>query len=286
MLRRIVRLEITKKILEFVPDRIFLKLKYRGITGKTLDLRNPITYNEKLQWLKLNDRKHEYTIYVDKFSVREYIEKRIGKEYLIPLIAVYNSVDEIEWDKLPEKFVLKCTHGSGCNIVCTNKKELDIEKVKKDLANWMNRNWFWYGREWPYKNVKPRIICEQFLEGEAGKSPEDYKFFCFDGIPKLIQVDLDRFGEHKQNFYDSNWNFMDISIHCENDKSSKIQKPYNFDKMIEIVKELSRNIPHVRVDLYNLNGEIFFGELTFYHLSGFAKFKTDGLEKKWEIGYN
>src|SRR5690606_20869532 len=152
-----------------------------GETGKFLNLRNPKTYNEKLQWLKLYDRNIDYLKYVDKYEVRSYIKEKIGEEYLIPLIDVYDSVEEIDWDSLPDKFVLKCTHGSNCNIICKDKKELDIEDSKNKLEKWMKKSWYWFGREWVYKDLKPRIICEKYMVDESGVELKDYKFFCFNG---------------------------------------------------------------------------------------------------------
>ena len=154
---------IWQKIAPSIPDIPFLKLQYRYHLGQKLNLKNPKTFNEKIQWLKLYDKKPEYTTYVDKYAVREHIKEIIGEEYLIPLIGVYDSVDDIDWDRLPNKFVLKCTHGSSCNIICEDKSELDIETANRKLTKWMNRNWYWYGREWPYKNMKPRILCEEYL---------------------------------------------------------------------------------------------------------------------------
>lgn len=260
-----------------IPDSIYLRLKFRYHVGEKLNLKNPKTYNAKLQWLKLYDRNPEYNIYVDKYAVRSYIANKIGEKYLIPLIDVYNSVDDINWLDLPNQFVLKCTHGSGCNIICSDKSKLDIEETKKKLNRCMKKNWFWYGREWPYKNVIPRIICEKYMVDESGKELKDYKIFCFNGEPKLIQVDYNRFENHKRNLYDLNWNYLNASIKVPTNPDIVIEKPSKLEEMIYIARILSKGIPHVRVDFYSVKNSIYFGELTFYHGSGYEKIKPDSL---------
>lgn len=264
----------------WMSDDMYLKLNFKLSQGNKLSLKNPKTYNEKLQWLKINDRNPLYTKLVDKYLVRDYIKDKIGEEYLIPLIKVYNCPQEINWNKLPNKFVLKGTHGSGCNVICDNKEKLNKKGVINKFNKWLKYNWYWYAREWPYKNCKPRIICEKHMLDESEKDLKDYKIFCFNGEPKLIQVDIDRFGNHKQNFYDKNWNFKDVKIWCENDPDNQIEKPKNYDDMIRISKILSKPFPHVRVDLYNVDGKIYFGELTFSHNSGLANFIDKDLEIK------
>lgn len=260
---------------QLIPNQTFLRMKYKYHVGKRLNLSHPQTFSEKLQWLKLYDHKPEYIKYVDKFSVRSYISKVIGDKYLIPVIGVYENVEEINWSTLPNKFVIKCTHGSSCNIVCVDKTKLDTEKSKEKLNQWMKRNWFWYGREWPYKNVKPRILCEEYLSEENGNgSITDYKFYCFDGIPTYCQVIRDRNSAQTIDFYDSEWRYMDFTGLQKLAKSSgkPIKKPDKYDEMIELAKILSKGLPFVRVDLYYVNDRIYFGELTFYPLSGFGKF--------------
>lgn len=269
------------KVFRFIPDRIFLKLIYRLYIGEKLDLKNPKTYCEKLQWLKLYDRNPEYTKYVDKFAVRSYIAQAIGEQYLVPLIGVYNSVNEINWDLLPDRFVLKCTHGSNSNIVCSDKTKLSIRDAKAKLNKWMKKNWYWYGREWPYKNVKPRIICEEFITSD-GSIPEDYKVMCFHGQVKLIQVHCNRFSEtHTCDNYDINWKKIDISKSKNGLPNSNIilERPKLFDKMVELSEQLSRNMRHVRIDWYIVGDKLFFGEITFYSSSGFSNYdkKEDDL---------
>lgn len=262
----------------WLSDKQYLKLIYWSETGKRLNLQNPQTYNEKIQWLKLNDRKPEYTIYADKYAVRSYVSETIGEQYLIPLIDVYDSVDEIEFDSLPNQFVLKCTHGSASNIICKNKDKLDIRDSKKKLRKWMKKNWYWFGREWSYKNIKPKIICEKYMIDESGYDLKDYKIFCFNGEPKLIQVDFNRFINHKRNLYTINWELLDVKIKRPNDPNFSVAKPNKLEEMLQCARLLSKDIPHVRVDFYSIKDRIYFGEMTFYHGSGFEKFEPERFE--------
>lgn len=257
----------------WLPDEPYLKLVYWGETGKMLNLDSPVTYNEKLQWLKLYDRKPEYCTYVDKYAVRQHIKKLIGEEYLIPLIAVYDNVDEIKWGELPKKFVLKCTHGSGSNIICTDKNKLDIRTSKIELNKWMKKNWYWFGREWPYKNLKPKIVCETFIS-ETDKTPDDYKVLCFNGKAKLIEIHINRFGDHKQDIYDTQWNKTAISWGF---KISDFiyEKPPHFEKMIQLSEQLAADMRHCRIDWFIVQDKLYFGEITFYDGSGFALFDDE-----------
>ncbi|UJL48319.1 glycosyl transferase [Virgibacillus sp. NKC19-16] len=264
--------------LNWVPDKLYLKVIFRAKTGKKLNLDNPRSYNEKLQWFKVYDRKEEYCKYVDKYEVRSYVSRKLGQDYLIPVIGVYDSVEEIDWNALPNQFVLKCTHGSGTNIICNNKEELDINASKKMLNRWMKKNWYWYGREWPYKNVRPRIICEKYMVDESGTELKDYKIFCFNGEPKLIQVDFGRFTEHKRHLYSTDWEFIDAEINHIPNNPSIIPKPRSLDEMLRCAGIISKYIPQVRVDFYSINNQIYFGEMTFSHHSGFAKFEPESLE--------
>lgn len=258
-----------------LKDITFLKYKYYTKTGNRLNVLEPQTFNEKLQWLKLYDRKEKYTEMVDKYAVKEYVANIIGEEYIIPTLGIYNNFDEIDLEKLPNKFVIKCTHDSGGLIVCKNKKELDIKRARKKINKSLKTNYYYCGREWPYKNVKPRIIVEKYMEDKKTKELRDYKFFCFNGIPKLMFIATDRGKkETKFNYYDLKFNKLEIKQHYPND-DRVIFKPQNFDKMIELSKKLSKGIPHVRVDWYEINGKMYFGELTFYHFSGFEPFKPE-----------
>lgn len=262
------------------PDRLFLKIKFKYHIGKKLNLKNPVTFNEKLQWLKLNDRRPEYITYVDKYAVRNHIKKTIGEEYLIPLLGVYNSVEDIDWAQLPNQFVLKCTHGSGSNLICTDKSELNIKETKSKLKMWMKKNWFWNGREWPYKNVEPRIICEKYMVEESGKELKDYKFMCFNGEVKCIFVCTNRNSPTGLNIdiYDVNWNLMPFGRFNHPGTGVKMSKPKNFDNMVEYAEKLSKNIPFMRVDFYEAIGHLYFGELTLYPASGFDKFVPESYD--------
>jgi len=266
-----------KGFLNWVPDETYLKWVFWSLTGKRLNLESPTTFNEKLQWLKLHNRKPEYTSLVDKYEVRSYIAATIGEEYLIPLNGVYNSVHEIKWEDLPDSFVLKCTHGSGWNIICKDKSTLDINQARKELSRWMKENWYWHGREWPYKNVKPRIICEKYMEDESGNQLKDYKIFCFNVEPRIIEVDFNRFIEHKRNIYTTDWEFVDVEIQFPNDPQNVIMKPKSLDLMLQLAKKLSAGIPHVRIDFYSINNKVYFGEITFFHESGFAAFSPESM---------
>lgn len=272
-----IKFEVSK----LIPDKLYLEILYKRVTGETLHLDNPQTYNEKLQWLKLYDRNPLYTTLVDKYAVREYIKEKLGEEYLFPLVGgPWNSVDEIDFDALPEQFVLKCTHDSNSVIICKDKNNFDIEAAKEKLKKALKVNFYYYRREWAYKNVKPRIIAEKYMVDESGDDLKDYKIYAFDGEPKVIQVDFNRFsGNHKHNFYTPDWKFIDVQILCPSDASIKMEPPQTLDEMLEISKKLSEGYPHVRVDLYSINGRVYFGELTFYSNSGTAKFTPE------EFGY-
>lgn len=265
-----------------LPDKLYLKMKFRYMMGESLNFKNPQTFNQKLQWLKLYNRNPLYTKLVDKYEVRKYIVETIGEEYLIPLIGVYDNIDEIDWSKLPNQFVLKCTHGSGANIICKDKSKLDIQKAEKRLKKWMRRNWYWYGREWPYKNVKPRIICEKFLQEADGEQIKDYRVFCFDGEPKFIAVDFDITNKKntRRNLYDLDWNLLDYGISYPRELSIKVERPKRIDEMIKISKILAKDIPHVRIDFYCLDTKIYFGEMTFYHQAGYGRVYPKEFERE------
>lgn len=262
-------------------DEEFLKKKYAAIMGENLNLEVPRTFNEKLQWLKLYNRRPEYTIYVDKYKVREYVAKKIGEDYLIPLLGVWDSPAEIDFSILPNKFVLKCNHNSGLGMkICTDKAKLDVHKVKKDLKRGMDQNYYLIGREWPYKNVPKKIIAEKYMENKNGEEGlNDYKFYCFSGRVEFVMINTERFskGGAKADYVDREYNRLEMKWGY--DKSEELpSKPEKFSKMIELAEKLSEGIPHVRVDLYFSNGRIYFGEMTFFDGSGFAKFEP----KDWD----
>ena len=270
-------------LLNFIPDRKYLKMAFKAELGYPLNLEKPTTYNEKLQWLKLYDRKPEYTLYADKYRVREFIAETIGDRYLIPLIGAYQTSGEIPWDKLPERFALKCNHGSGTNIICKDKTKLDIPTAKQEIDRWLKYNAYWRGREWCYKDIKPCVICEEFYSAPDGNTPDDYKFMCFNGEPKLIQVHHDRFGDHTLDFMDVNWEKTGI-VQGPRNSEKQIPKPATFDEMMEIARILARGMIYARIDLYSTDREVKFGEITMYPTSGFAPFgdiRTDYLLGSW-----
>lgn len=268
---------------KWMNDETYLKIAYWCKMDKRLDLKHPTTYNEKLQWLKLNDRNPEYASLVDKYEVRKFIEKTIGEDYLIPLLGIWDSIDEIDFDKLPNQFVLKCTHDSGGLVICRDKEKLDIEKAKKKLKKSLRHNYYWGQREWIYKSIKPRIIAEKYMVDESKKELKDYKFFCFDGAVKAMFIATDRGIDTRFDFFDLEFNHMPFMQHYPN-SNKPIRKPKGFEKMIGLAKVLSEGFPHVRVDFYDINGEVYFGEMTFFHFSGWEKFepeKYDQLFGSW-----
>lgn len=256
-----------------ISDACYLKWMYRLKTGRELDIRHPLRFNEKLQFLKLYDRRAEYTGMVDKYAVRKYIRDKIGAEYLIPLLHVYGAAEEIDWDALPESFVLKCTHGSGFNIICTDKARLDIRAAKRSLKRWMKTNYYYLEREWPYKDVRPQILCEPFLS-DGGGTPDDYKVLCFDGEAKLIEHHRARYRDHTQDFYDIRWNRKNMSDGAPMSDHAAA-KPPQLGEMLALSEKLAQGIRHVRVDWYVVAGRLYFGEITFYDGSGFTTFAND-----------
>lgn len=264
-------------MLKFLPDRIYIQLNYFARFKKFANLETPKTYNEKINWLKLNVKNPLYTKLVDKYEVKSYVGNIIGSQYIIPTLQVYDDVDSIDFDALPEQFVLKCTHDSEGLVICKDKTSLNIDKAKKKLRRALKQNFFYIGREYPYKNVKPRIIAEPYLEDNIYNELRDYKFFCFDGEPKFMLVISNRMNDAKIDYFDLNFKHLDTRQKYEN-ADQKIEKPINFDKMIELSRTLSKKLGHVRVDFYEVNGKIYFGELTFYHFSGFMPFEP----AKWD----
>lgn len=257
----------------WLPDRPYLKLVYWGETAKRLNLDLPITFNEKIQWLKLYDRKPEYSKYVDKYAARSLVRATIGEQYLIPIIGVYESKEEINWDTLPKQFVLKCTHGSHCNIICIDKDNLDVDKAASKLKKWLKQSWYWFGREWPYQNVRGRIVCEKFL-GDIAYVPNDYKIMCFNGEPRIIQIHKKEFaGTHTIDFYDMKGHllpFRKVGFKNSNEFTIDVER---LGEMFELARKLSKGTFYLRTDFYLVNGKIYFGELTFYDSSGFIDFE-------------
>lgn len=256
-----------------MPDEEFLKRKYKAAMGKKLNLQEPKTLNEKLQWLKLYNRQPEYTMMADKYLVRDYIAQVLGEEYLIPLLGVWDDPDEIDFDNLPNRFVLKCNHNSGVGMcICKDKSKLNFGKVRRDLRKGLNQDYYLVHREWPYKNIPRKIICEQYMEDSSQKdSLTDYKFFCFNGVADCVMVCLDRFsGDTKFYFFDKNWELKRLNIRGKNaPEGFTIPKPICMDEMFRIAEQLSAGLPFSRIDLYECNGKVYFGEITFFPDSGF-----------------
>lgn len=264
-----------------MDDESYLRRKYKACVGKELNLDSPKTFNEKLQWLKLHDRKPEYTMMVDKYAVRTYIADTIGEEYLIPLLGVWDNPDDIDFDALPNQFVLKCNHDSGGLVVCKDKNKLDFNFAKNKLVRCLKRNYYWSGREWPYKDIKPKIIAEKYMEDNITHELIDYKFMCFNGVVKCGFTCSERFTDSglKVTFFDKDWNVMPFERHYPVSKNPP-KKPINYDKMIQFSEQLSKGIPFVRVDFYEINGQLYFGELTFYPGGGFEEFTPEEWDYK------
>lgn len=260
-----------KHIRMLMPDKMALQLQWMRSYGKELNLNRPQTFNEKLQWLKLYDRNPLYTTLVDKYKVKQYVSDKIGSQYVVPLLAVYNSVNEIDLSTLPNQFVLKCNHDSGSFAICRDKNNFDIESAKRKLDKGLKTDFYKIAREWPYKNVKRCIIAEQYLETEDGVLC-DYKFFCFNGVPKIMYIGADKAEQPTSDFYDMEFNHLPIRMVDPNAKNPP-NKPTCFEEMKQIAATLSKGIPHVRVDFYCVNNKIYFGEFTFYHMGGFSEVK-------------
>lgn len=255
--------------------RYFIKFK------KKLDLKNPQTFNAKINWLKLHDCNASYTRLVDKHEVRAYITEKIGAEYLIPLHGVYERVEDIDFDALPDTFVLKGTHGAGWVLVCKDKRVFDKETAVSEMRNWMKTNFYKKWGEPVYKDVPPRIICETLLANPNGTEINDYKFICNNGSPKLMYVITNKFKDERVNFYDLDWNLLPYTQHCEQ-ADEPIPKPENLSRMLELATVLSEGFKMVRVDLYEVHGQIYFGELTFYPSNGLGVFQPENAD--YEIG--
>lgn len=272
---------IKDALLNMVPDTIYLKYYYRKSIGKKLNLKNPKSFNEKIQWLKIHDRNPEYINLVDKYEVKKYVSSIIGEEHVIPTLGVWDSFEEIDFDLLPSRFVLKCTHDSGGVVICYDKKTFDVNGSRDKLSQSLKKNYYWSGREWPYKGVNPRIIAEKYMEDTNSQGLKgsliDYKIHCFNGAPRLILVCKNRFGKNEmtEDFYDVNWTHLDISREKHPNSEMQDKKPPEFDEMINMSRLLSKDIPFIRTDFYIINGKVYFGELTLYPASGFEKFIPD-----------
>ena len=271
------------RMMAFIPDKLYITALYRFRMKKSMNWKNPQSFTQKIQWLKVYNRNPVYTRIVDKYEMKGFVEERLGKGYTVPTIGLWNSVDEINTDRLPNKFVLKCTHDSGSNIICLNKDELQWDEVKRKLNDCMNNNHFYLSREWPYKNVKPRIIAEQLLEEKKGESLKEYKLFCFNGEVKMTLVckGIAHTNDRTNDYCDIDLNRLPFTCLFPNSEG-KIEKPERYDELLRCASRLSEGIPFVRVDAYMIKGEIYFGELTLFHNSGLRRYNPD--EWDYKIG--
>lgn len=265
----------------WMSDEQYLKIAFWAKMGIWPNIDYPKTYSEKLQWIKLHDRNPLYTKLVDKYEVKLLVAEKIGDKYIIPTLGVWDNVEDIDFDSLPNQFVLKCTHDSGGLVICKDKRELDIDAAKKKLNTCLKHSFYWGMREWPYKDVKPRIIAEQYMEDETGEL-RDYKFFCFDGEVKALFIASDRTKdiETKFDFYDEDFNHLPFTNGHPNAEVPP-SKPVCFEEMKELAQILSKGIPHVRVDFYEIIGKVYFGEMTFFHWSGMTPFVPEEWDDKF-----
>lgn len=263
-------------ILKFVPDKPMLKLQYYIKHKRRLNLKNPKRYTEKIQWYKLYYRNSLMPICVDKYKVREYVKSKGLEHILNQLYGVYNDIEKVDWNKLPDKFVLKVSNGSGTNFLCTDKSKVNIEEVKEKFKDFSAQSKTSAGREWVYHQLESTIIAEALLEDKAQQNNSicDYKFLCFNGKPHYIVYDVNRFTDHRRNIYDLNWVNLNIESDCKC-YEKEIVPPDNLNEMIEVAKVLSEDFPAVRVDLYSIGGKIYFGELTFFPWSGYVQYNPD-----------
>ena len=270
-----------RNLLNWIPDAAYLKIFYYLVFHKRLNLNNPVTFNEKIQWLKLYDRKPIYTDLVDKYEVKEYVKSKIGEKYIIPTLGIWDSFDDINFDTLPDRFVLKCTHDSGGIVIVKDKSDIDKKKIKEKIEKFQKRTFYWFGREWPYKNVKPRIIAEEYMEDSTTHDLRDYKFFAFNGVVKALFIATDRQNsktETKFDFFDVDFKHLPIKNGHPNAEILP-EKPKSFEEMKRIAALLSEGVPEIRVDLYEANGNVYFGELTFSHWSGLMPFEPE----EWDV---
>ncbi len=268
-------------LLNWMSDERYLKIGYRIRRKKKLNFDNPQTFNEKLQWLKIHDRKPEYTMMVDKYEVKKYVAEKIGEEYIIPTLGVWDRFDDIDFDSLPNQFVLKCTHDSGGLVICKDKSRLDIKAARKKINASMKRSFYLSGREWPYKNVKPRIIAEKYMQDATEINLPVYKFFCFDGQPKIIQsIKNDKMPNESIDYFDTDWNLLNIKQSFPNSEIP-LPKPENLSELVAFAGLLAKDkVGFLRVDLYVINRKIYFSEYTFYSDCGFERFYPDEWDRK------
>lgn len=266
---------------KYVPDCIYLKARYRVCTGEKLNLRKPKTYTDKLNWLKIHDRKPIYTVMADKYLAKYYVAGLIGNDYIIPTLGAWDRYEDIDFDKLPEKFVLKCNHDSHSIFICLDKSSFDHDAAKKKLNERVSMNYYWVAREWPYKDIKRKIIAEEFIENKNGEDLVDYKVFCMNEKPKFVMVNSNRMGEGgvKTDIYDTSWNYLGIQD-CDYPMAGDIfEKPVFLDELLSLAKILCKGMPNIRVDFNYWNGKLYFGELTFFHCGGMQYFQPQEWNK-------
>ena len=268
-------------LLRMCSDKAFIRLKWAGRRMPyKLNLKNPRTFNEKLQWIKLYDHNPLYTTLVDKYRVKQYVTERVGAEHAIPLLGAWDRVEDIEWEKLPNQFVIKCSHDCGGMVICKDKSQLDIPAASAMLKKRFDYNYYYEGREWPYKNVQPKVFAEAYKEDEFGEL-RDYKFFCFDGEVKALFIASDRQNKNEEvkfDFFDADFNHLPFTQGHPNAKSSK---PRGFEKMKQLAAKLSKGLPEVRVDFYDVNGHVYFGEFTLFHFGGMVPFNPTEWDYKF-----
>ena len=268
-------------LLKWVPDDLFLKVRYRGEMNKPLNLRNPQTFNEKLQWLKLYDRNPEYTRMVDKYEAKKYTSEKIGEQYTIPTLGVWDRFEDIDFEKLPNQFVLKCTHDSGGLVICRDKHEFDKDAAKKKIVRSLKTSYYWGGREWPYKNVRPRILCEKYMENPGINGLRDYKFYCFNGKVRYLYVSegMEDHATAKISFVTPDWRLAPFGRSDYQPYTELPPKPSHLVEMIGIAEHMSEGFPFLRVDLYEIDEKIYFSEFTFSPCAGFMPFS----DEKWDL---
>ena len=264
--------EIIKKLVGLIPSKLWISYRFKVRTGEKMDWKNPKTFNQKLQWLKLYNRRPEYTTMVDKYEVKKYVAERIGEEYIIPTLGVWDRFEDIDFDALPDQFVLKCTHDSGGLIIVRDKSKLDKEAARKMFRVALNRNHYSVNREWPYKNVKPRIIAEQYMKDEQAEDLPVYKIFCFGGEPYIIQaIQNDKQPNESIDYFDIGWDKLPLRQNFPNSEHP-LPAPKTLDKMLQYAGVMSTRHPFLRVDFYEVNGKMYFSEFTFFSDSGMQKF--------------
>lgn len=272
---------LLQKVFKYVPDKLWLEFKYYSHFKKTLNLKDPKTFNEKLQWLKLYYQEPAHTRMVDKYEMKGYVTEQVGPGFVVPLLGVWDSVDEIDFASLPEQFVLKTTHDCAGLVICTDKAKLDVEAAKEKLRKAMKNSYYLYYREWPYKNVVPRVIAEEYMVDESGTQLKDYKLHCFDGKVKVILVCQDRFGDTGmlEDFFTEDWEWIEVKRPNIPNSKIQIKKPEALEKMIEVAEKLATNEPFVRVDFYCVEGKPYVGEITFFPASGYGKFVPEKYDR-------